>query len=267
MKRLFILLLLALLVVPLSARAQEGREITLSVKLKNGEKAVKALVYVPAHGKPAPAVLVLHTDSPTEAHEGDDETYARALAKEGFVAVVPDYVVLGRKRYWNSAMQQVMRQIAGQVKNLPEVAGKPVGTVGFSLGVMGLLAAPVAPAIRAVVVYYGAYDPFTAKNFPRPPATVVPLDDAVAQNVNIPALLLHGERDDEIPAAQAKDMHDKLKRFGKTVELVIYPGAYHRFDRGFSGGGKPHYTYEIDGAARDDAFRRTVAWLRQYLGS
>ncbi len=168
MKRFFILLVLVLLAAPLYAWAQEGREITIPVKLKNGEKEVKALVYAPAHGKPAPAVLVLHTDTPTEAHEGDDEDYARALAKQGFVAVVPDYVVLGRKRYWNPAMQMALRQIAGRVKNLPEVAGKPVGTVGFSLGVMGLLAAPAAPAIRAVVVYYGAFDPYHGKEFSAP---------------------------------------------------------------------------------------------------
>jgi dienelactone hydrolase len=267
MKKYFAFVLLSLTVLlPAAAFAQEGREITIPIKLNAGTREAKALVYAPSHGKPAPAVLVLHTDTPSERHETDDERYARALAKEGFVAIVPDYVILGRKRYWNVPMQMAIRQIAGHAQSLPEVAGKPVGTVGFSLGVVGLLASPVAPQIKAVVVYYGAYDPFAAKNFERQPGSIVPLDDKIAQGVNAAALILHGEKDDEIPASQAKDMHEKLKRFGKTSELVIYPGAYHRFDRGFSGGGRTKYTYEVDGAARDDAFKRTVAWLRRHLG-
>ncbi|MFM2129491.1 MAG: hypothetical protein RL477_1037 [Pseudomonadota bacterium] len=268
MKKMFVALLLALMTVSTSAAAQERREVTIPVALKNGTREVKALIYTPAHGKPAPAVLVLHAGSPDGLHEYADEDYARALAKEGFVAVVPDYGAFDGQQYWGPPMRSTVALVAAKVKDMPEVGGKPVGTVGFSLGVMGMMASTITPAIKAVVVYYGGYDGYAAKHLPRPPTplVMVPLDDASAEKIAAPVLLLHGEKDDEIPASQAKEMHEKLKRMGKTSELVIYPDAYHRFDRGPRGNMDGKYVYQLDGSARDDAFRRTIAFLHTHLG-
>jgi len=250
---------------PLSTLAQNSQSISFPIKLNNGEREIRAVVFTPNGGKPAPGVLVLHTATATGVHEQEDEDYARALARQGFVAVVPDYVILGKRR-WNRGIQAALRQVAQGVAKLPEVAGKPVGIVGFSLGSTGLMASAVTPTIKAVVIYYGAYDPFAVKTeLRRPPAgTIVPLDDVVAQGIGAATLLLHGEKDDEVPASQAAQMHEKLKKFGKTSKLVTYPNAYHRFDRGHDG--KSKYHYEVDAKARDDAFQRTVAWLKQYLG-
>ena len=63
-----------------------------------------------------------------------------------------------------------------------------------------------------------------------------------------------------------------LEAANKTVDLVIYPGAYHTFDRGPSASmrGKRHpkgYTYRKDDAAAKDAFQRTIDWLKKHLGS
>lgn len=257
---------LALLVfAPLPASAQTSQSVSFPVKLKNGEREIRAIVFTPDGGKPAPGVLVLHTATASGVHEQEDEDYARALAKQGFVAVVPDYVIFGKRR-WNKAIQAALHQVALAVAKLPQVAGNPVGVVGFSLGSTGLMASAVTPEIKAVVIYYGAFDPFAAKpELTRPPAgIIVPLDDVVARDVGAATLLLHGGKDDEIPASQATEMHEKLKKFGKTSKLVIYADAYHRFDRGHEG--KSKYFYEINTAARDDAFQRTIMWLRQYLG-
>lgn len=153
----------------------------------------------------------------------------------------------------------------------PEVNGR-VGVVGFSLGAAkAMLLAARQPAIKAAIGYYGVYDlrllmqhrMREKANFP-----VMPVD--VAADVAAPVLLLHGEWDDETPLDQAEAMRDALRKAGKTVELVVYPKSYHRFDRGpaprmrgdRSAGG---YTYRLNDSARQDAWNRTLAWCRKYL--
>jgi len=98
----------------------------------------------------------------------------------------------------------------------------------------------------------------------------MPVD--VAAEVGAPVLLLHGARDDETPLDQAELMRDALVKAGKVVELAVYPGAFHRFDRGPGSGvqrerSREGYTYRLDDGAREDAWNRTLAWFRKYLAS
>jgi dienelactone hydrolase len=63
-------------------------------------------------------------------------------------------------------------------------------------------------------------------------------------------------------------MRDALLRAGKVVELVAYQKVYHRFDRGpasrtGSERTREGYTYQLDEKAREDAWARTLAWLRK----
>jgi len=67
-------------------------------------------------------------------------------------------------------------------------------------------------------------------------------------------------------------MESALKSAGKKVELVVYPDAYHRFDRGptarMSGNRtRDGYIYQYNDAAAKDAWMRTVAWLHAFLDS
>ncbi len=52
-----------------------------------------------------------------------------------------------------------------------------------------------------------------------------------AKNVTTPALLLHGEADARCPVAQSEEYFVALKRLGKTVEFVRFPGGNHQFPR------------------------------------
>ena len=52
-----------------------------------------------------------------------------------------------------------------------------------------------------------------------------------AKNVDTPALLLHGEADARCPVAQSEEYFVALKRLGKTVEFVRFPGSNHAFPR------------------------------------
>jgi len=250
-----------------AAAVAETRE-AVDIPVADG-RALLAQLYAPGTGGAAPAVIVLHTKAGSV--EGFDSEYARALAKEGFVALAVNYLhpeVTGGTRIWSPGITGDLSKTVEWLQSRPEVAGKPVGTVGFSLGSHGVLLAARQPAVKAVVVYYGAYNPRQIHSLKLPANVRLPID--VAGEVKAPVLMLHGEADDEVPVSDAKAMEAALKNAGKTVQLITYPGAYHRFDRGpvagMRGDRSAHgYTYRKDNAASEDAYKRTVSWLKKYL--
>jgi dipeptidyl aminopeptidase/acylaminoacyl peptidase len=48
-------------------------------------------------------------------------------------------------------------------------------------------------------------------------------------NLEVPLLVTHGERDERVHPAQSRDLVDALKRLGKTFEYVTYPSEAHGF--------------------------------------
>jgi len=49
----------------------------------------------------------------------------------------------------------------------------------------------------------------------------------LADRIPCPVLILHGERDESAPLAQAQAMTERLRALGKPVELAVVPGAGH----------------------------------------
>jgi dipeptidyl aminopeptidase/acylaminoacyl peptidase len=76
-----------------------------------------------------------------------------------------------------------------------------------------------------------------------------------APNVETPVLLLHGEADLRVPMEQSEQYYVTLKRLGKVVEFVRFPGGYHGFVRG----GHPRM--------REEYLSRLVAWMDEHVGS
>lgn len=70
-----------------------------------------------------------------------------------------------------------------------------------------------------------------------------------AHKVNTPVLLLHGEADLRCPIAQSEELFVSLKRNGKQVEFVRFPGCSHGFVRT----GPPKMRVEY--------LRRTLEWF------
>lgn len=50
---------------------------------------------------------------------------------------------------------------------------------------------------------------------------------AHVQSIKCPVLILHGDRDEEVPVAQAYELADALKRADRVFELKIFRGAGH----------------------------------------
>ncbi len=78
------------------------------------------------------------------------------------------------------------------------------------------------------------------------PITYVP-------NVEAPVLLLHGETDVRCPISQSEAYFVRLKRLGKEVEMVRFPGCSHSFPRQ----GHPKL--------REEYLARTLAWFDTYV--
>ena len=74
-----------------------------------------------------------------------------------------------------------------------------------------------------------------------------------AANVTAPVLLLHGESDYRCPISQSEEYYTLLKRLGKEVEFVRFPGSSHSFTRL----GHPKM--------REEYLARTLGWFQKYL--
>ena len=91
----------------------------------------------------------------------------------------------------------------------------------------------------------------------------------MVDRIHAATLMLHGERDTEVPLEQVERMKQALLAKGLPAEVVIYPGAYHNFDRGPEGGGGDRTSngtpVAYNGPAAADSAQRTVEWFRKYL--
>ena len=76
-----------------------------------------------------------------------------------------------------------------------------------------------------------------------------------AAQVKTPVLLLHGEDDYRCPIEQSEQYFVALKRLGKDVEFVRFPGSSH----GLMRTGHPRL--------REEYLARTLAWFDRHLGS
>ncbi|MGC6400625.1 prolyl oligopeptidase family serine peptidase [Sphingomonas sp. FW199] len=70
-----------------------------------------------------------------------------------------------------------------------------------------------------------------------------------AERINIPLLIGHGAKDDNVPLYQSRRLHEALEKLGKPHDYVVYPGEGHSFS---------------DPAVATDFLQRVEAFLRQH---
>ena len=186
-----------------------------------------------------PAVLLLHGSGGLHFFSGGAiPRYARALASQGFVAVVVHYFdATGtfsagdeeERRCYDEWVKTVRRAISA-VRVRPDVDTARVGLLGHSLG--AYLAIGVAAEDRrvaAVVDMSGGLEPWIAER-----ATHLP-----------PALILHGTDDDVVPPSEAELLARFLADHRVPYLMRLYPGEGHGFG----------------GRAEDDALGRAAEFL------
>ncbi len=204
----------------------------------------------PIVGQRLPAILVIHE---WWGLNENVKTMTRRLAAEGYVALAVDMfggTVATTPEQARTLTAGVMANREAGVRNLAEAAkwaraqGAPkLATLGWCFGGGWSLGAALAmpEQVDASVMFYGQ----------------VVTDRERLARLDAPLLGIFGEADRGIPVAQVREMEAALKSLGKNVEVVVYPGAGH----GFANPSGQSY----DATAADDAWRRTVTFLRRHL--
>ena len=246
MKRL---LLMAVVVFGLCGLARAGEE---TVSYKSGEESVSSFLATPAGPGPHPALLVIQEWWGLNNWVKDQ---ARALAKEGYVALAVDLYrgkVADKQEDAHQLMMgappdRILRDLKAAYAYLQvrkDVKAAKIGSVGWCMGGRWTLAlATEVPTLAAGVAYYGA----------------PPTEPAAIASIKAPILGNFGG-DDKGPAPdQVKAFEAAMKAAGKTIDVKIYEGAGHAF----ANVNNPWGGYRE--AAAKDAWTRTVAWFAKYL--
>src|SRR3990167_8234889 len=174
-----------------------------------------------------PGIIVIHENRGINDHIRD---VARRLAKEGYVALAPDFLSRGggtEKVNPKGEGLAKMRELAplkavmedgdaalAYLRTLAVVRGDRLGVVGFCWGgEMTFSVSTYARGLRAAVVYYG-----------RSPN---PLD--LVEKIEAPILAHYGGENkpinDGITATEAA-----MQKYNKSYTYKIYPGAKHAFN-------------------------------------
>jgi carboxymethylenebutenolidase len=223
------------------------------VKIKRGKDTIRAYVAYPERKTKAPAVIVIHEIFGLTDWE---PTVADRLAKEGFVAIVPD--LLSSKHGQSPKNPDEGRKLVGEldpdsitadlnavyayVNSLPAVDRDHIGTIGFCWGGgQSFRYATNNPNLKAAVVAYGP-----------------PPDSAAIKRIKAPVLGVYGENDERIDAT-LPDVAAKMEAAGKTFTYEVYPGTGHGFLKPGRQGS--------DGPQVQKAWNRILEFYRARLGT
>ncbi|MEJ2060419.1 MAG: dienelactone hydrolase family protein [Gammaproteobacteria bacterium] len=216
-----------------------------------GYKTGRGYLVAPAsQPKSAPVVLVIHENRGLNPYIKD---VARRLAKQGFIAFAPDglYPLGGYPGNDDEGRTMQASMDPGKLRNDFFAAARflkhvengngKLGVVGFCYGggVTNRLAAELPEVVDAGVPFYGA---------------APPLDEV--SHIRAPLLLHFGELDERINA-QWPAYEAALKKYGKSYQAYVYPGAKH----GFHNDSTPRY----DKASAELAWQRTLAFFKTHL--
>jgi carboxymethylenebutenolidase len=222
------------------------------VKIKKGNETIRAYVAYPERKTKAPAVIVIHEIFGLTEWE---PTVADRLAREGFVAILPDLLSSkhgqtpkdpdeGRKLIGELEPERVTADLNATyayVNSLPAVQKDQIGTIGFCWGGgQSFRYATNNPNLKAVVVAYG----------PAP-------DSAAIKRIRAPVLGVYGENDERINA-NLPDVAAKMQSAGKTFTHEVYPGTGHGFLKPGRQGS--------EGPQVEKAWKRILEFYRARLG-
>ena len=243
---------------------------------------IECRIYFPPDFDPShryPLVLEIH-GGPNGAFYDSFVPLQQLLATNGYLTLAVN--PRGSSTYGDDFMAAVLDDWGGEdyrdlMAAVDEVASRPyvdesrMGVHGYSYGgfmsswIVGhnqrFRAAVVGAPCTDLVGMYGTsdigvsfgeaqwggdFEEAAEKLVERSPITYVP-------NVTAPVLLLHGEADVRCPISQSEAYFVRLKRLGKEVEMVRFPGCSHSFPRL----GHPKL--------REEYLARTLEWFNRFV--
>jgi carboxymethylenebutenolidase len=223
-----------------------------TVSYKSGTETVSGFLAAPEGKGPFPAVLVIQEWWGLDNWIKDQ---ARALAKEGYVALAPDLYrgkVTDKQEEAHQLMSglppdRAMRDLEAAysfLQSRPDVKKNRIGSIGWCMGGRYSLAlAAEEPGLAAAVAYYGA----------------PPTDEAAIARIKAPVLGNYGGDDKGPSPDQVKAFEAAMKKAGKSIDAKVYEGAPHAF----ANPNNPWKGYRE--AAAKDAWARTTAFFAKHL--
>jgi dienelactone hydrolase len=264
----------ALVAVATSAPAAEV------IDVGEGDAALNAVLYRPGGAGPFPVVVGLHDCRGMLNASGQIvrrfADWGERLSKQGIAVLFVDSFTprgLGsqcgvRERKVRSSRERVADVYAARrwLQSQSWARKNRVSLVGWSNGAAGSLWAvrprvlprDGMPDFRSAVAFYPGCRRLAAS----------------AWSARIPTLILLGGADDWAPAGTCEQMVNGARGRSALASIVVYPGAYHEFDRpdypvrvitglvnSADGTGRAHVG--TNAAARADAITRVTEWLRR----
>jgi dipeptidyl aminopeptidase/acylaminoacyl peptidase len=217
------------------------------VSLPGSGVILGGILFRPAStSKPLPAIIVLHGWARSGVPGAPRvEGTARRLSEQGYVALALSM------RGWppssggddcGAEQPDDVAKAADWLATLPGVNSDSIGVVGFSLGgQVALLSGARSGRIKAIVAYFPITDVQRWKdttsnagirNFYVPLVCGTSRSNSpvhVAEQIRAPVLLIHGDRDTEVPTEQSLRMRAALQKANRHVELLIIGEGGHGF--------------------------------------
>ena len=173
------------------------------------------------------------------------EGTARRLSEQGYVALALSMRGWPPSSGWDDCGTEQpddVAKAADWLARLPGVNADSIGVLGFSLGAqVALLSGARSGRIKAIVAYFPITDVQrwgnTTSNtgiryFYVPMVCGTGVQNSpvhVAEKIHAPVLLIHGDRDTEVPTEQTLKMQEALRKANRPVELLIIAGGDHGF--------------------------------------
>jgi carboxymethylenebutenolidase len=230
-----------------------------------GRRSLAAALYRPDTPGEHPGVLVLH-----EAFglNEDIRRIARRWAEEGYVAMAPDLYSVGARLaclarvlvdsacFADSPTLSRIEAARAWLADRPEVAADRVGVVGYCQGGGFALALATRGRVGVAGVNYGA----------------VPRRASQLEGI-CPVVASYGGAD-RLFAGHARRLASHLSSLGVPHDVKVYEGVGHSF---MSWGNVPAWLDRLplpdpmhmgyDERAAEDAWRRTLAFFAEHLGT
>lgn len=223
--------------------AEVGVQVCRYDYVSNG-LAVEAVSFKPAGSGPFPGILMIPGFQRTAL---DLIPLGVALAREGFAGVGITQPGFGKSQgkpdYVGPNTLRVLTEGLDKFKREPYVDRKKLGIYGYSRGGMAAsLLAVKLKDVRAAVFGAGVYDFKKAHdevklegirlNMERESGMT---DAAIRERSSVfqmerlqcPVLILHGDKDENVPVSQAYLLRDRLTELKKDFEIQIFPGLAH----------------------------------------
>jgi dienelactone hydrolase len=260
--------------------AAEGAPLSApqSIDIPQKTGALHALLYKPDGDGPFPTVIALHgcdgLVTHAEAILPRYRDWAEQLLKAGNAVLLPDSYgsrelgpqcrINTKERQVHARRERVADILAARqwLLHQPWVSHDRISLLGWANGAIAVLWAvrPQLPAksdpdFRSAVAFY--------------PDCRLP--SGLGWSSRIPTLVLIGSNDDLSPPAACRQMIDGARGRSALARIVVYPGAYHDFDRPSlplnaastsSDAGAPERGHlGPDPEARADSQKRVAEWL------